>query len=258
MSETDSKPECGYCGGTGEVACSSTSYMACPECLARKMNVATGAVTPQATRCPTCQSHTKSEHWCVNKNHSLPGRVSATDCATCADMWHVTPAEPEGATPPVNTEQAWEYLQGKDVTNLDIERVGKEKVTLVELLAEFANGVILGLEPEGATPTPARIFTAHEMAQRLASVVGIDRWTVMLAEWLDSYVSRWKADEEIRAGEPEGAETAPITEVKSIRDWIIERGQHPDDVIGGETLHDLLWAFWVFNDDERKARGRQG
>lgn len=24
--------ECGYCGGTGEVACSSSSYMSCPEC----------------------------------------------------------------------------------------------------------------------------------------------------------------------------------------------------------------------------------
>jgi hypothetical protein len=24
--------ECGKCGGTGEIACSSTSYMACPEC----------------------------------------------------------------------------------------------------------------------------------------------------------------------------------------------------------------------------------
>ena len=24
--------ECGYCGGTGEVACSSTSYMSCPKC----------------------------------------------------------------------------------------------------------------------------------------------------------------------------------------------------------------------------------
>lgn len=24
--------ECGYCGGTGEVACSSTNYMSCPAC----------------------------------------------------------------------------------------------------------------------------------------------------------------------------------------------------------------------------------
>lgn len=24
--------ECGYCGGTGEVACSSTNYMSCPRC----------------------------------------------------------------------------------------------------------------------------------------------------------------------------------------------------------------------------------
>ena len=38
MDSEDSKPhdECGYCGGTGEVACSSTSYMACPECVARR------------------------------------------------------------------------------------------------------------------------------------------------------------------------------------------------------------------------------
>ena len=27
-------PECGYCGDTGEVACSSTNYMACPKCSA--------------------------------------------------------------------------------------------------------------------------------------------------------------------------------------------------------------------------------
>jgi DNA modification methylase len=28
--------ECGYCGGTGEVACSSTNYMSCPDCKDRK------------------------------------------------------------------------------------------------------------------------------------------------------------------------------------------------------------------------------
>ena len=41
-------------------------------------------------------------------------------------------------------DQAWEYLQSKDVLNLDIERPGKDKVTLVELLAEFAKGVFIG------------------------------------------------------------------------------------------------------------------
>ena len=30
--ETLEEEECGYCGGTGEVACSSTNYMACPAC----------------------------------------------------------------------------------------------------------------------------------------------------------------------------------------------------------------------------------
>lgn len=45
---------------------------------------------------------------------------------------------------PVDTEQAWEFLQSKGVPNLDIEREGNHKVTLVELLAEFANGVITG------------------------------------------------------------------------------------------------------------------
>ena len=44
----------------------------------------------------------------------------------------------------VDTEQAWEYLQSKSVPNLDIERPGMDKVTLVELLAEFATGVLIG------------------------------------------------------------------------------------------------------------------
>ena len=30
--EAPEEEECGYCGGTGEVACSSTNYMACPAC----------------------------------------------------------------------------------------------------------------------------------------------------------------------------------------------------------------------------------
>lgn len=30
------RQECGYCGGTGEVACSSTSYMKCPKCCTKK------------------------------------------------------------------------------------------------------------------------------------------------------------------------------------------------------------------------------
>jgi hypothetical protein len=44
----------------------------------------------------------------------------------------------------LDAEQAWEYLQSKNVPNLDIERPGLSKVTLVELLAEFANGVFVG------------------------------------------------------------------------------------------------------------------
>jgi len=28
--------ECDYCGGTGEICCSSTHYEPCPECVARK------------------------------------------------------------------------------------------------------------------------------------------------------------------------------------------------------------------------------
>jgi hypothetical protein len=31
-SSAKEKQECAYCGGTGEVACSSTNYMDCPEC----------------------------------------------------------------------------------------------------------------------------------------------------------------------------------------------------------------------------------
>lgn len=34
--------------------------------------------------------------------------------------------------------KAWMYLQSKDVLNLDIERPGKDKVTLVELLSGYA------------------------------------------------------------------------------------------------------------------------
>lgn len=52
-------------------------------------------------------------------------------------------------------EQAWEFLQSKGVMNLDIEREGKDKVTLTELLAEFANGVLIGREAEVSAPSPA-------------------------------------------------------------------------------------------------------
>lgn len=33
--EIEQEEECGHCGGTGEVACSSTSYMSCPACSKR-------------------------------------------------------------------------------------------------------------------------------------------------------------------------------------------------------------------------------
>jgi hypothetical protein len=54
-----------------------------------------------------------------------------------------------------DAEQAWAFLQAKGVKNLDIERDGKDKVTLTELLAEFANGVFIGQAeaPRPSAPT---------------------------------------------------------------------------------------------------------
>lgn len=37
----------------------------------------------------------------------------------------------------LDADQAWAYLQSKSVPNLDIERVGLHKITLVELLMEY-------------------------------------------------------------------------------------------------------------------------
>jgi hypothetical protein len=47
----------------------------------------------------------------------------------------------------LDAEQAWEFLLAKGVPNLDIEREGKHKVTLTELLVEYAKGVKIGQEP---------------------------------------------------------------------------------------------------------------
>lgn len=43
-------------------------------------------------------------------------------------------------------------------------------------------------------------------------------------------------------------------EVKSIDQWLIGHGQHPGEAINGETLHDLLWCFWVHIQDERREQ----
>lgn len=48
----------------------------------------------------------------------------------------------------LNADQASEFLISKSVANLDIPRPGKHKVTLTELLVEFAQGILLGREAE--------------------------------------------------------------------------------------------------------------
>jgi hypothetical protein len=53
----------------------------------------------------------------------------------------------------LDADQAWEYLQSKGVPNLDIEREGTCKVTLVELLSEFAFGVYIGQASPERTAT---------------------------------------------------------------------------------------------------------
>ena len=44
-----------------------------------------------------------------------------------------------------------------------------------------------GVAAEGSQP----ILAAAQVAQKLASVGGIDRWTVILQKWLESYTNRW-------------------------------------------------------------------
>ena len=42
-------------------------------------------------------------------------------------------------------------------------------------------------------------------------------------------------------------------EIKSIRNWLMERGHCPDEVLGEETLHDLLWAFFCHLEEEARC-----
>jgi hypothetical protein len=44
--------ECGYCQDTGEVACSSSSYIACPECKARREKAASMTPIPPIPELP--------------------------------------------------------------------------------------------------------------------------------------------------------------------------------------------------------------
>ena len=48
-------------------------------------------------------------------------------------------------------------------------------------------------------------------------------------------------------------------EIKSIRNWLIERGYNPDIAIahGGEPLHDLLWAFYCHLEEESYGRRKR-
>lgn len=41
----------------------------------------------------------------------------------------------------------------------------------------------------------ARILSSDDLALKLANSAGINRWKVYLEEWLESYTSRWRADE---------------------------------------------------------------
>lgn len=45
--------------------------------------------------------------------------------------------------------------------------------------------------------------------------------------------------------------------VKSIQQFLIERGHHPDEVVNGESLKDLLWAFWVEEQDYRHDKAKE-
>jgi hypothetical protein len=49
-----SEQVCGYCGGEGEVACSSTNYDRCPECKGRGVTGKAEAVAPEREPCFYC------------------------------------------------------------------------------------------------------------------------------------------------------------------------------------------------------------
>jgi hypothetical protein len=43
-------------------------------------------------------------------------------------------------------------------------------------------------------------------------------------------------------------------EMMSINEWLVSHGQHPDEVVNGESLFDLLWCFYVHLEDERNTK----
>jgi hypothetical protein len=113
---------------------------------------------------------------CENCNLQLPPDCSACGCGnrsfTKLYGGEAAPA-PQAATneqefaqlrrKQSEAEQAWAFLEAKGVKNLDIERDGKDKVTLTELLAEFANGVFIG---QAEAPRPSAPNTYAKVAAR--------------------------------------------------------------------------------------------
>jgi hypothetical protein len=51
------------------------------------------------------------------------------------------------------------------------------------------------LESGAAQEVSPKLLSAEQIAQKLANVGGIERWRVILQEWLDSYIAIWKQEE---------------------------------------------------------------
>ena len=121
---TNPKPELGTCYVQSSE--SQAKYRTCNKLVRNWQPLA----SPQE-RCPNC-GELKSDPTdeCIHKFHN-----------------HGTPSASEGGRDETellrqkqsDADKAWAYLQSKDVLNLDIERPGKDKVTLTELLSEYSN-----------------------------------------------------------------------------------------------------------------------
>ena len=130
----------------------------------------------------------------------------------------------------LDAEQAWEYLQSKSVPNLDIERDGQHKVTLVELLADFANGVVIGraTAPPPAPKSVAKFWRDYWMKEPLGNVGGkqAEPWQWRMCHFAEAYAAAHAAhlQAELEQVRKEGVEA--VLDLKDqIREMKIRNGE---------------------------------
>ena len=87
----------------------------------------------------------------------------------------------------IDADQAWEFLLSKSVPNLDIERPGMHKVTLVELIAEFRRGILIGADDghglDGLEPAEQREGQPTQLPEKRCTLCGSPRFRTITGKF---------------------------------------------------------------------------